>query len=271
VDDCCASLNQRGFARVGDLASPQDAFALAQELIDSRCAAEASEHLDVIGDFILPPREGRQTRDFQTLHFDFGLPLDPKVEWDVARYTALYISARIQGVSAITRLVPLAPLFRQRTWPSTPELVRGLVAYGRTHGAWDDELGYVEGSLARLVEAATGVAPLLPSVKADPDFLCGTEFESVRAELEFFERHELQVEAVQVEVALRPGELLVFDNLALAHGRRGIRRPGELHQRVFGHKGLDLASQRRLRDRVLDSFHASQPATPESLAASSAP
>jgi hypothetical protein len=150
-------------------------------------------------------------------------------------------------------------------------LVRRLVDYGRTHGAWDDTSGYVEGSLARLVEAAAGIAPLLPSVKTDPGFLCGTEFDSLRAELGFFERHDLDVTAVQVEVALRPGELLVFDNLALAHGRRGIRRPGELRQRVFGHTGLSPTAQCRVRDRVLNAFQVIQPRRLESLASSSAP
>ena len=254
--------------RSGDLASPDDAFALAGGVVERCCAADGTGQLEVIGDFILPPSGGQETRDFQTLHFDFGLPLDPQVDWDVARYTALYVAAGAEQVSAVTRLVPLAALLAQRTWPSVPELVRRLVGYGRTHGAWDDASGYVEGSLARLVEAAAGTAPLLPSVKADPAFLCGTEFDSLRAEFEFFERHDLDITAVQVEIALRPGELLVFDNLALAHGRRGIRRPGELRQRVFGHRGLSPTAQRGVRDRVLSAFHGTQPRRPESLASS---
>lgn len=265
------SLGRRGFARAEGLRSSEEAFALARSLIDGRCAAGGAVPLEVIGDFLLPPRGGGQTRDFQTLHFDFGFPVDPRVEWDVGRYTGLYIPAGLSGVSAITRLVPLAPLLAQRAWPSTPELLRRLVAYGRTHGAWDDASGYVEGSLARLVEAAAGIEPLLPSVKADPDFLCGMEFDSLGAELAFFERHELRVEAVQVEVALMPGELLVFDNLALAHGRRGARRPEELAQRVFGHRALSVTAQRRLRDRVLNCFQAAQPLRRQSLASSSAP
>jgi hypothetical protein len=57
------------------------------------------------------------------------------------------------------------------------------------------------------------------------------------------------------EVALRPRRLMVFDNLALAHGRRGCRRPGELHQRVFGRRQLSPVKQRALRERVLDAFH----------------
>ena len=47
------------------------------------------------------------------------------------------------------------------------------------------------------------------------------------------------------------GGLLAFDNLALAHGRRATQRPGELHERVYGHRSVSRAAQRALRDRVL--------------------
>jgi hypothetical protein len=184
------------------------------------------------------------------------LPLDPKVDQDVARYTALYIPAGAPDASAITRLVPLGPLLQQRTWPARRELLESLVAYGRTHGAWDDARGYVEGSLARIVEAAAGSQPNLPSVKLDRDFLCGLEFDSLRAETAFFAQHGLRVEDIAIDIALAPGELLVFDNFALAHGRRGTRAPGELRQRVFGHRGLAPAAQRELRTRVLSAFYA---------------
>lgn len=215
-------MNDHGFAWIdGEFGTAQDAFDVARVLIDVRCAADGSAPLSVIGDFVIPPLGGRETRAFQTLHFDFGLPLDPKVEQDIARYTALYIPCAPVAVSAVTRLVPLRALLRQRTWPAGEELRRRLIAYGRTHGAWDDARGYAEGSLARVIEAAAATAPVLPSVKTAPEFLCGLEFDSLGSELAFFARHCLHVEDVQIDVALRPGELLVFDNLALAHGRRG--------------------------------------------------
>lgn len=132
--------------------------------------------------------------------------------------------------------------------------MRRFASYGATHGAWDDAAGYVEGGLARIVEAAAGDAPALPSVKADPGFLCGEEFDSLAAELAFFTTHGLSPDDAGTEVEVAPGELLVFDNLALAHGRRGVRRPGELRQRVFGHRALDVARQRAVRDRVLSAF-----------------
>jgi hypothetical protein len=256
MDDGVAELRERGFAWFrGGFPTSAEAFAAAAALINARCAADGLTGLPVIGDFVLPPPDGEPSRDFQTLHFDFGLPLDPKIEHDVARYTALHIPRTTAGVAAVTRLVPLATLLSQRTWPSPSELRSGWIAYGRTHGSWDDARGYVEGSLARIIEAAAG-SPRLPSVKADPDFLCGTEFDSLRSEVAFFERNGLDVEDVQIEVPLGPGDLLVFDNLALAHGRRGTRQPGELRQRVYGHRRLSPAAQCELRDGMLSAFAA---------------
>jgi hypothetical protein len=80
------------------------------------------------------------------------------------------------------------------------------------------------------------------------------EFDTLAAELAFFTGFGLDVNTVEVEVPLRPGDLVVFDNLALAHGRLGSRRPGELHQRVYGHRLLPPPGQRALRDRFLAAF-----------------
>jgi hypothetical protein len=87
---------------------------------------------------------------------------------------------------------------------------RGLPLTAEPMGPWDDSRGYSEGSLARVIEAAVAASPLLPSVKADPDFLCGMEFDSLSAELAFFQRHGLDVEEVAQDVALRPGQVMVF-------------------------------------------------------------
>jgi hypothetical protein len=254
VDELVLDLAEHGFVWVrGRLLESADACRLARKLIDACSDVEGLPALELVGSFVLPPPDGLESRDFQTLHFDFGLPLDPASEVDVGRFTALHIPFGFKAVSAVTRLVPLAPLLAQRAWPGRAELIDRLVAYGETHGAWDSTQGYVEGSLARLVEAAAG-SRLLPSVRAEPGFLCGTEFDSALSETRFLEQHGLRVDAVEVDVALSPGELLVFDNLAVAHGRRGGRRPGELHQWVFGAKAAGLSEQRRIRDRVLAAF-----------------
>lgn len=85
MDDQLGALNDRGFAWVrGGFPTSDEAFDAAQALIDARCSADGSAALAVIGDFVIPPVDGQVSRDFQTLQFDFALPLDPKVDHDVA-------------------------------------------------------------------------------------------------------------------------------------------------------------------------------------------
>ncbi len=249
-----------GVVRIpGPFARAERAWGEARAVIAG--ATGGDDPLAVIGDFVVPPAHGPPSRDFQTLHFDFGLPLVPVNPADMARFTALYMSADMSTSHAVTRLVPIGPLLARRPWPHVDELVSRFAAYGHSHGAWDDAAGYVEGSLARIVEAAFGEPAVLPSVKTHPAFLCGNEFASLCDEREFFAARGLRLDAVETEVRLDPGEMLIFDNLRLAHGRRGTRRPGELNQRVFGHRALNIERQLELRDAVLAAF-ANRPARP---------
>jgi hypothetical protein len=241
-----------GFVRIAEpFVTREDAWNAARVIVDH---VGARPGLAVVGDFVIPPLDGPPSRDFQTLHLDFGLPLIPVVPGDVARFTALHVTVDAAPSGAVTRLVPIRSLVAGHDWADRDELVRRFARYGRSHGAWDDAAGYVEGSLARIIEAALGQPPVLPSVKTHPEFLCGAEFASLAEETEFFARRDLHPDAVEIDVCLGPGELLIIDNFALAHGRRGTRRPGELHQRVFGHPALPVDEQLRFRNRVLDAF-----------------
>ncbi|MEA2311683.1 MAG: hypothetical protein QOE28_1651 [Solirubrobacteraceae bacterium] len=212
--------------------------------------------LELIGDFVLPPLDGSASRDFQTLHIDFGVPITPAGPRDVAFYTALHVPLAVAASRAVTRLVDLRGLLAGREWPAADALVRRLEGYGAEHGAADTAHGYAEGSLARIVEAALGEIPRLPSVRADPTFLCGTEFARLADELAFFSDLGLPIEELEEEVRIDPGALLVFDNFAVAHGRRGVRQPGELRQWVFGRPAVSPAGQCALRDRTLAAFAA---------------
>ena len=58
------------------------------------------QSVTAIGDFVIPPAHGLASRDFQTLHVDFGLPLDPRIAEDVARYTALFVARSDEEVTA---------------------------------------------------------------------------------------------------------------------------------------------------------------------------
>ena len=143
-----------------------------------------------------PPAGGLPSRDFQTLHVDFGVPLVPVAPADVARWTTLHVPASVSSVQAFTRFVPLGRLLPGHAWPGVDELLRRFATYGDSHGAWLPGAGYVEGSLARIIEAALGQTPVLPSVSAEPDFLCGTEFSALVDETQFFAQRDLFLDAV---------------------------------------------------------------------------
>jgi hypothetical protein len=246
LDELGVVLKRGPFARI------EDAWRAAEAVVSARVTA--GEHVEVIGDFVLSAPDGPPSRDFQTLHFDFGLPLVPAAPTDVARFTALHVLADGPESEALTRLVPLHALLAARDWPDRDKLIRRWTAYGVSHGAWAGSAGYVEGSLARVLEAALGEEPELPSVNSDLGFLCGTEFHTLDDEHRFLSERGMSASAAAVEICLRPGELLVFDNLTVAHGRRGRRRPGELHQRVFGHRRASVARQDEIRERILAAF-----------------
>jgi hypothetical protein len=122
----CSALRETGFVWIRSaFATPAAAFAESQALIE-QCSPNDQDALSVIGNFILPPPDGEANRTFQTLHFDFGLPVHPQRDQDVARYTALSVARSAVGVTAVTRLVALQALLGQRRWPHRATLLGNL-------------------------------------------------------------------------------------------------------------------------------------------------
>lgn len=221
--------------------------------------------LRVVGEFTVPPR-GARRRDFQALHMDFGLPVVSDCPRDVARFTALYVDLHRACTTALTRIVPLRRLLSQRAWVEPELLVERLRRYGQANAGASVEgrAGYVEGIFARLVEAADDSRALPRS--GDAGFLCGMEFESLAQERDHFVERGLDLDAVEQRVLLGPGQLLLLDNLATAHGRAGVRRPLELHQLCVGFQSVDVPGQSVLLRRVLEAFSSAGRSQPERTA-----
>jgi hypothetical protein len=200
--------------------------------------------LQVVGEFTVPPPEAFQ-RPFQALHIDFGVPLAGEVPVDVARFTALLRGAREDGPGAITRLLPLRRLLAHQTWAD-----REVIAQRLSRTATLDRT--VEGILGRIIEVAREGHQLVPLDA--PGHLCGMEFDSLEHEQSFFYESGLPLTQVEEQVFLRPGEMLVIDNLRTAHGRSGLRNANELHQLFVGYSTLHAEDQQLLLDRVLSAF-----------------
>lgn len=249
-----ARLLADGFVHMlGPFATPELAWVRADEVFSSTIGRDAigagMPSLTIVGEFTVPPL-GTSQRPFQALHIDFGLPLGSRRPADIARFTALHVAATHPPTSADTRLIRLRDLLGQRAWPDLATLRQRLSDYARRQRAADGH--NVEGILARLIEAADMSATLPQGDKAG--FLCGMEFASLAEEDVFFADHRLDLASVERRVRIRPGELLLFDNLAIAHGRRGTRPALELHQRCVGYPQLDAARHQRLLNGVLGQF-----------------
>lgn len=260
VDRLAAGLVGQGFVVCpGSFADPTEARSVAESVV--ALAAErhppAAGQLVSLGSYRIPPA-GAPSRGFQVLHVDFGIPINPGPPVDVAVYTALYVSPEMEQTSAVTRLIALRPLLAQRDW-HVATLRSRLERYGASNGALTSEGSYLEGVLARLVEAASDEPPVLPPVSQE-GFLCGHEFDSEDEEADFFRRHGLRVDDVESRVSLEPGELLIFSNLDHAHGRMGTRGPEELHQWMFGHHKLTREAQELVLQGLLGQFEPREPA-----------
>jgi hypothetical protein len=229
----------------GQFAGPEAAWTAADPVLLAAAAEDSVGppclELEVLSTYSLPVT-GSVQRDFQVLHIDFGIPLALSPVADVARYTVLCIDASARGSGAVTRLVPFRALSKQRTWPA-PGLLAGLLRNRPT------DPDSTEGVLARIVEAADG-STALPD-KRLPGFLCGMEFDSLEAEYAFLEAHGLDVASIEQRVILRPGQVLILDNLACAHGRSGKRDDLELHQRCLGFAGMSRLDQSAVLRLVL--------------------
>ena len=246
-----AALLERGFARVpgrwpDSPAAWQTALRIAACAGDRDPLCAGLPALEVVGEFTVPP-QGMAQRDFQALHIDYGVPKLGGPPVAVSRFTALYLDPGRAGSGTATRIVPLRRLLGQRPWPA-----RAVISERLCRDADDDSL--VEGILARIVESADQSRDL-PARDTD-GFLCGMEFADLVEERRYFARHSLHLPSAEEELILSSGELLLFDNLLTAHGRRGRRHPGELHQLCIGFPSLDLPGQATLLDRILAAFDA---------------
>ena len=191
---------------------------------------------------------------FQALHFDMGQPIISESSQTMYLIIALYCTTSAESLVAKTRVVSLKKLLSQKKYGDKEFIEKNLIDYVKKYGdGWTspDVVNTLRIScFARILDAVSGLNKLTDQTDkttgewflyedADNDLI------GLEREYEFYRKCGFDLEKAEEQILLKPGELLIIDNMRAVHGRIGKRRPEEIYQFMFGvksaqHEDIDL-------------------------------
>lgn len=238
------------WALLGGIESPSAAAAQFRQIV--RKSMKLSPMLPAARKpvFDLPQRipqcPGMEDATFQALHFDYGAPVVhvPGPAQYTCLYTALYFPEGEPEGSAETRLLSLSPFLRDGNPALLQAMIGALPGYVRAFGdGWDRPQPFRTGRLAcfaRFLDAASGTPRLAHFFDQTTWQWFGDGSPSpggtreLGREIDWFSHWGFSLPRHERRVRLRPGDLLVIDNLRACHGRLGRRQMGEVYQMMAG-------------------------------------
>jgi hypothetical protein len=148
-----------------------------------------------------------------------------------------------KSLGAKTRVVSIERLLSQRKFGDCKEVEKKLIQYVKSYGdGWiypDKVNTFRLACFARFIDAVEGTHELADFF----DKTTGQWFknentktgeERLELEYEFFRKHGLDIKCCEEQIEIKPGELLIVDNIRAVHGRIGPRNPKEIYQFLFG-------------------------------------
>jgi len=192
----------------------------------------------------IPVCEDIVSTGFQAMHYDMGMPFSASQPQALYTISALYKPAGSEpNPLAKTRVASIAKLLNQVSLGKRDELASRLEAYASNHGdGWVQPKPHNTQRLAifaRVIDALRGETRLADKIDTmigqcfdydkNPDGVYGLE-----QEYAFFKQARLDLAAVEKQISLLPGQMLVFDNMTCVHGRVGRRQKRELMHFLFG-------------------------------------
>lgn len=193
---------------------------------------------------LLPVCEDIVQTGFQALHYDMGQPFLAEQDQTLYTISALYRPKETPAnPKAKTRLVSLETLLSQKSFGDIDTLKEQFLEYIQNHGdGWlrpEPHNTHRLACFARVVDAISGMNKLTKQI----DTMIGQVFEydenldglaGYRQEKNFFKQAGLDLEAAEEQIEILPGQMLIFDNLRVVHGRIGERKARELENFIYG-------------------------------------
>ncbi len=191
---------------------------------------------------------------FQVLHFDMGHPFLESRDQLYVSHVGIYLpKTTSHKVTARTRLVELEGLLKPLQL-SPQKIEELLLRYVEQYGdGWTNHNTYRLACFIRFLDALGDK----PELQEHIDKTVGQWFENDvkvgatnahQKELAFYRKHGIDLAQLEHQIALKPGQLLLLDNIRVIHGRTGKRRTKELFNYMWGVEKispLDITALRR--------------------------
>ncbi len=248
-----------GYTLIDGITSPQKAY----ESLETFIASIALHRLPLFSHFastlqlakadLIPVCDDVVESSFQVLHLDMGQPIISKKPQTMYLITGLYAPIDKQGGTAKTRIVSLKGLFADPKWGTSQDIERKLIRYVTKYGdGWGDVNTKRLSCFARVLDSVSGTT----DVATFRDKTVGQWFqnekrldaqESMRNEYHFYKEKGIDLISLERHIQLQPGQVLIFDNTRVVHGRVGKRDAKEVYQFLFGIKNATQKDIQRFR------------------------
>jgi len=194
---------------------------------------------------------------FQALHYDMGQPILEDQPQTMYTLGALYRPKGDRNPMAKTRIVPLEKLLSQKSFGTKTQVKELLLAYTKRYGdGWSEPEPHNTLRLAcfaRFIDAISKQNQLCEN-REDMIGQCFAYDEKsdgkngYEQEVAFFEQAGLNLQIAEELIEIKPGQMLVYDNIRTVHGRIGKRQPKELLNFLIGIKQATFEDIDRFRE-----------------------
>jgi hypothetical protein len=271
---CCVAVadefRAKGHAVCTNIDSVQNAYAITMEVLSSLAKGEPYASLGY-GDFLIakadriPVCEQIVETRFQCLHFDYGLPILPRVDQTLYGIAALFMPPDIPGSHVTTRLLPLNKLSGASLSINSHASADRLKKYAAQHGdGWWKPTFVNTGRISiflRFLDGLSGQPKFSGYIDVDSakfirkcSLLSDSASDQWQREIELLREFGIDTAGTEQHIVLSSGDLLIFDNLSNVHGRLGRRSSREIWQMLFGLPSTDDEHLDRVLNFVTSQF-----------------
>ncbi len=196
------------------------------------------------------------TSNFQVLHFDMGHPFVESNGQLLVTQVGIYLPATIHyPVTARTRLVELDGLLAH-LHVTPKQIEEKLITYVKAYGdGWTGHNTYRLACFARFIDALNTRHELetLIDQPVGQWFQTKNKLDEASAhqkEIAYYYKNGININKLEHHIALKPGQLLILDNIRVIHGRIGTRKRKELFNFMFGVEAIAPEDVTALRHAI---------------------